>query len=213
MQWLDGQKPGVGQGPKVKLLRDVFAERYRVEAGGVVLEPMRSFYVHNPHDPDADWGTGRQEWVGYKVQVAETVPEKPAAEGAPTEGFIISMVTQSGSGSDEAGMEQTLAEQAALGLERQSELYVDAASISGQAMAQAEAENRQLVGPAVAARSGEADYGVEDFDVDLAARQAICPAGQPSTQCSRSRTTGMKRSSIGSNGAGDVRRVPSGPSA
>jgi hypothetical protein len=37
--------------------------------------------VQNPHDPDAQWsakGKQKKTWVGYKAQVAESLPEKEA---------------------------------------------------------------------------------------------------------------------------------------
>jgi hypothetical protein len=74
--------------------------------------------VQNPHDPDAQWsakGQGKQkkEWVGYKVQVAETVGSQ-----ADSGSFITSVVTQRATESDDAGLPATLQKQQALGLER-----------------------------------------------------------------------------------------------
>ena len=96
------------------------------------------------------------------------------------------MVTQPGIGSDEAGMSETLDEQGQMGMDKPSELYVDGAYVSGKELANAAKENRELIGPAVAARAGkQAEFKVSDFTVDIAERKALCPSGQTSTQCSR----------------------------
>jgi hypothetical protein len=62
--------------------------------------------------------------VGYKVQVAETVPEGPLEPGEPTPALITGIVTQSATGSDEAGMAAMLEQQAEMGMDKPSELRV-----------------------------------------------------------------------------------------
>ena len=62
--------------------------------------------VQNPHDPDAQWsakgqGKQRKDWVGYKVQVAETV-----ASQSDQSSFISSVVTQRASGAMMQGYRQ-----------------------------------------------------------------------------------------------------------
>jgi hypothetical protein len=39
--------------------------------------------IHSPHDPDPQWsakgrGKEKKSWMGYKVQVAESLPEESA---------------------------------------------------------------------------------------------------------------------------------------
>jgi hypothetical protein len=70
------------------LLREVFSQQYEVDQDGKTstssvesIEPVKvhgSGVVQNPHDPDAQWlakgqGKKKKDWVGYKVQVVETV--------------------------------------------------------------------------------------------------------------------------------------------
>src|SRR5260370_27921826 len=93
--------------------------------------------VQNPQDADAQWsakGQGKQkkDWVGYKVQVAETV-----ACQEDQSSFITSVVTQRATESDDAGLPATLQKQEALGLGLPSELYTDGAYISGRAIQEA----------------------------------------------------------------------------
>ncbi|MBK8575450.1 MAG: transposase [Elusimicrobia bacterium] len=158
LNWLDKRKGLIGEGPKCLILRRVFQEQFRVEEKEVVAERTGSGQIQNPHDPEAQYRTkqqGKRGWVGYLMQVAETVSEKPVAPGEPTANFITSIVTQTALGSDEAGMAETMEEQGQMGMEKPGELYVDGAYISGKELAIAAAENRELIGPAVAARAGK----------------------------------------------------------
>ena len=191
--WLAGQVETVRQGEKVQLLERVWSEQFEVAEGQQVVRKTEipATPVQNPHDPEAQWctkktGDARKEWVGYKVQVAETVPEGPLEPGEPTPALITGIVTQSATGSDEAGMAAMLEQQAEMGMDKPSELYVDGAYVSGQQLAQAEAEGRQLLGPAPPpAQTGKSAYKSDAFDIDVEQRRATCPAGQTSTQCSR----------------------------
>jgi transposase len=72
-----------------------------------------------------------------------------------------------------------------MGLEKPSELYVDAAYISAQKLVEAQAEGRELIGPVPRGPARDARFRVDDFDVRVEQRQATCPGGHLSTQCSR----------------------------
>jgi transposase len=182
----------VAQGLQCQLLERVLGENFTGADSGVT-EPtpaQPAGAVHNPHDAQAQWaakgqGKHKKEHVGYKVQVAESVVTEPLAKGEPTRSFITGMATQPAIASDEAGAEQIQKEQADMGLEKPSELYVDGAYISGEKLAQAHAEGRELIGPAQAAPQYGHRFSSEDFQVRVEERQALCPAGKPSTQCSR----------------------------
>ena len=190
LKWLEPLRVELRQGKAVAQLREVFAQQYELEQNGQI-EPVKvhaTGVVQNPHDPEAQWsskGQGKQkkDWVGYKVQVAETVgtQEDPSS-------FITSVVTQRATESDDAGLPATLQKQETLGLERPSELYTDGAYISGQAIQQAKKEGWQLVGPAQpsAARKDLAkEYRIEAFDISITERKALRPAGKTSTNCSK----------------------------
>jgi transposase len=123
--------------------------------------------------------------VGYKVQVGESLDDTPLAPGEPTRQFITAMVTQPASASDEAGLELVAAERLAMGQELPLAQYVDAAYISAEKLAQAAAEGRPLIGPAQPAPQVGQRFTTEDFQVSIAQRQALCPAGQISSQCAR----------------------------
>jgi DDE family transposase len=190
LKWLETMTPELRYGRAVELLREVFAQQYEIKAKQV--EPVTEHatgVVRNPHDPDAQWsakgqGKAKKSWVGYKVQVAETLPEKEAQQ----ERFISSIVTQKASQSDDPGLDESLRDQALSGLERPTELYVDGAYVSAARLEQAAQEGWELLGPAQPSANraglGEA-YRIESFDINISARKATCPGGYQSTQCSR----------------------------
>jgi hypothetical protein len=66
------------------------------------------------------------EKVGYKVQVAESLPEEDSLK---QKRFITSIVTQKAIASDDPGLDETFRDQAVSGLGRPTELYVDGAYV------------------------------------------------------------------------------------
>jgi transposase len=189
--WVDLQPKSVQELQSIVVLRRVFAENFEpVTAIVIPIKKRVSGSVQNPHDPDAQWSTKstikNKDWVGYKVQVAETVPDEPRqVKGDPTTCFIISMTTQRAIESDKPGMDLAIAEQHDQGLEPSPIIYGDGAYISGPDLAQAAAENRELRGPAPAPPKNDNLFTSVNFNVDIDKRQAVCPAGHASTNCSR----------------------------
>jgi transposase len=180
------------QGEQVKLLERVWKENFQLNSLGQLeqREAQPAGAVHNPHDPQAQWaakgqGKRKKEHVGYKVQVAETVHEGHLEKGEPTPNFITAMATQPATASDEAGLALVQEEQAAMGLEKPKEWYVDGAYVSAQKLAQAQQEGQEIIGPAQASPKKEGRFSVEDFQICVEERKAICPAGKENTQCSR----------------------------
>ena len=152
---------------------------------------LASDRVQNPHEPEATYavkgqGDKKKEHVGYKIQVAESVSEAVLAPGEPTRNFLTGIVTHPAYQSDETGAAKMEAEQAAMGWDKPPVQYVDAAYVSAQELAKAAAEGRELIGPAPAApENNEGRFTTEKFQIDVEARQAVCPAGKLNTQCSR----------------------------
>jgi hypothetical protein len=173
------------------LLQRVFLENYTVDTEGRAqqtrVQPTGA--VHNPHEPEAQWSTKSttkdKSWVGYKVQVAETVQAQPCQPGEPTANFLTAIVTQNAPASDKRGMALVLAEQQALGLDAPSALYVDGAYVCSEALHDAHAQGRELRGPAPASPDRGKVFTLEAFDVHVEERYAVCPAGQRSSNCSR----------------------------
>ena len=146
--------------------------------------------VHNPHESEAQWaakgvGRHRKEGLGYKVQIAESMDDTPLAPGEPTRQFITAIPTQPAIASDEVGFELVTAERRAMDQELPLAQYVDGAYISAEKLAQAAAAGRPLIGPAQPAPRVGKRFNTEDFRVSIAQRQAVCPAGQTSSQCAR----------------------------
>lgn len=191
LSWVNGLNGETRQGKAVRLLQRVFDENFEVGGDGAIekrpAQPTGA--VHNPHNPEAQWSskstTKDKEWVGHKVQVAETVEPQARQKGEPTRSVITAIVTQAAPESDKAGMAAVLEQQRQLGLEKPGTLYVDGAYVSGPGLAQAQAEDRQLMGPAPAAPDRGKVHACEAFTVNVEGRQAVCPAGKASTQCSR----------------------------
>jgi transposase len=180
-----GSEAGAGDQPELGL--PVAATATVVPKGKGQLDSDR---VQNPHDPEATYavkgqGAQKKEHVGYKVQVAESVSEAILAPGEPTRNFLTGIVTQRAHESDEAGAAKMEQEQAAMGLAQPPVQYVDGAYVSAQKLVQAQAEGREIMGPAQPAPRQEGRFSVEDFQVHVEQRQAVCPAGKCSTQCSR----------------------------
>lgn len=153
-------------------------------------EQMDSARVRNPHDPEATYSVKgkaeqKQEHVGYKVQVAETVCEATLATGEPTRNFIVGIVTHPAYEHDEAGAIKMDQEQAQMGLEKPPVQYVDAAYVSAQKLVQAQAEGREIIGPALPGPQIQGRFRAADFQIHVEERTAICPAGKANTQCSR----------------------------
>jgi hypothetical protein len=191
--------PAMAQGSQIRLLKRVLEENFQCDPGkAAVQRPAQpTGAVHNPHEPQAQWaskgmGKHKKEHVGYKVQVAESVVIQPLGPQEPTRAFVTGIATQPASASDEAGAEQMEQEQAAMGLDKPTELYVDGAYISGEKLAQAQGQGRQLIGPAQAPPQRDGRFSSQDFQVDVEQRQAVCPAGKPSAQCSRLEEQGDK---------------------
>jgi hypothetical protein len=192
LRWLEPLAVEIREGRQVALLRRVFAEQFEMTSNGE-LEPVRvhaTGSVKSPHEPDAQWSAkgreaDRKEWIGYKVQVAESIPENPAAEGQPSGNFLTSISTQAATESEDAGLHAMIEQQRAFGLETPQELYVDAGYVCAEELAAAKAENRELLGPARSSAKNHRGVTAEQFDVKLEQRYAICPAGKKSTQCSR----------------------------
>jgi len=193
LQWAC-EIPELAEHERTQLLQRVFDEQYELtEQGPRQRRREDSGTVKNPHDPDVQWSTKdpthKTGWEGYKVQIAETVPDGDASQrskGEPTTGFITEIATTEAIASDFAGRRIVEQRQEEHGLGAADECYVDAGYVSDDTLAEADQEGRVLMGPARPSRNSSGKlFTAEAFDVSIADRWAICPAGHTSTQCSR----------------------------
>ena len=175
--------------PEMKLLMRVFQENYELDEAGSWTQTPKSQpgSVQNPHDPEAKWCTKSttkdKSWTGYKVQVAETAYEIACPRNEPTRNFITAIVSQSATDSDEAGMEKVFDQLEENNLGKPDSLYVDGAYVSGEKLAEAEQDGRELFGPAPPP-GGRQEFTSDHFQIDIEGRNAICPSGHASTNCS-----------------------------
>ena len=96
------------------------------------------------------------------------------------------MATTEAITSDLEGCVRVEQQQQEHGLGRADTKYVDSAYVTDNTLAQAVAEGRELIGPAHPAINARGKgFTAEQFDISVAARRALCPAGHASTQCSR----------------------------
>src|SRR5208283_5302390 len=71
------------------------------------------------------------------------------------------------------------------GLQPPAALLVDSAYVSAQVLKQEADAGRELIGPAQEPSNKGTGFKSDAFDVNVEQRQAICPAGKTSSNCSR----------------------------
>jgi hypothetical protein len=187
LQWVGAKSAALGELEAIKLLSRVFGEQFELVEGK--LEPTSrrpSRSVHNPHDPDAHYADkGKKQWVGYKVHVVESVdPEEPAKKkGEPAEHFITEILTTEAAQDEMAGLAEALKRQQQHHEIKPEAMYADGGYVTENTLAQAENNGMELLGP-TRPDPHKGPYNADHFHVDIEKRQAICPQGKTSTQCS-----------------------------
>jgi hypothetical protein len=90
---LEGLRSDLRYGTQVELLAEVLGQRFALKANcPEPLEQSEGSAVQSPHDPDAQYaakgrGKPHKAWLGYKAQVAESLPEQTQPS------FVVSIVT------------------------------------------------------------------------------------------------------------------------
>ena len=194
LDWIDSHDPQLAEREAVKLLRRVLGEQFETIDGKFDLAPKRPpRAVQNPHDPDAHYADKRtKQWIGYKVHVTETVdPEEPIKKkGEPAEHFITEMLTVEAAQDEMAGLTETLTREQAHHEIAPRAIYTDAGYVTEHTLTQAEQNGMELFGP-TRPDPHKGPYNSDAFHVDVEKRQAVCPQGKLSTQCSRIKDTYM----------------------
>ncbi len=192
LKWARFQPLDLGWSDRALLLERVFLEQYEL-AGPTPVRRRRtaSRTMVNPHDPEVQWAAKDQDlskqWEGYKAQLCETVDAAGATrkKGEPTAQFLTDVTTTEAVASDLEGRRQVEANQLAAGQDLPDELIADGAYITARELARAAETGRTLSGPARPPRGRKGCFEADRFEVDIDARQAVCPAGYTSCQCSR----------------------------
>lgn len=188
----------VVQSEPVVLLQRVFDEQFEIteEVASQQRPAAPAGAVHNPHDPDAEWSTKgtlkKTGWVGYKLQVCETAPESSRQLREPTEAVITAVLTQPAITSDHGSLTPVMAAHELSGQANPDETFADAGYLSAPALEAAQANGYVLTGPIGAPPHSGERFGSDAFLVDIPNRQATCPAGKISTECSRITETGIQ---------------------
>lgn len=188
LQWIEVHEPKLGERESVKLLCRVFEEQFEVVEGKLdptTRRPSRA--VQNPHDPDAHYADkGTKQWIGYKVHVVESVdPKEPAKKkGAPGEHFITEVLTTEAAQDEMAGLAEALKRQQDAHQLKPEAMYADAGYVTESTLSQAQSNAMELLGP-TRPDPHKGQYNADGFVVDVENKQAVCPQGKTSTQCSR----------------------------
>ena len=188
LEWIDRNDPKLAKREAVKLLRRVFDEQFEVVEGKLELVTQRpSRAVQNPHDPDAHYADKKtKQWIGYKVHVTETVdPQEPIKKkGQPAQHFITEMFTTEAAQDEMAGLTEVLKREQQHHEITPQAMYTDAGYVTENTLTQAEQNGIELLGP-TRPDPHKGAYNSDAFHVDVDKRQAVCPQGKLSTQCSR----------------------------
>ena len=193
--------------PQLMKVRPQLAKAYSANIGRTAIEPVLllgvSLLQYLDGVPDrgavellryhAGWNFALNRQLGEELfhpttlsKFRDRLLDNKLMPGEPTQNFITGIAIQKAHESDDAGQEQMAQEQAAMGLEPPPVKYVDSAYISTAGLVAAAAQGVELIGPAQAGIKRDEDaLSVEDFKVEVEQKQAICPAGKPSDQCSR----------------------------
>jgi len=194
LEWIETEYPKLCEREAVKLLRRVFDEQFEVVEGKLELATQRpSRAVQNPHDPDAHYADKKtKQWIGYKVHVTETVdPQQPIQKkGEPPEHFITEIFTTEAAQDEMAGLTEVLTREQQHHEITPQAMYTDAGYVTEDTLTQAEQNGMELLGP-TRPDPHKGPYNTDAFHVDVDKRQAVCPQGKLSTQCSRIKDTYM----------------------
>lgn len=165
--------------PAVEVLTTVWQQQFETVDGAMVFQAGGGYdgktYIETPHDPEARYSKkGSRAWVGYKLQVTETDDEDQPH--LVTDIAITSSV--------ETDYEALPAVQERLAAREllPSEQFVDGGYVNTANLVCSAERQVDLFGPARQDSTPQARMAagitLDQFQIDLAARTAVCPAGQ-----------------------------------
>ena len=105
---------------------------------------------------------------------------------------MFQVLTQSAITSDHGSLTPVMAAHEQGGQAKPEEAFADAGYLSAPALEAAQANGYVLTGPIGAPPHSGKRFGSDAFAVDIPNRQATCPAGKISTECSRITETGIQ---------------------
>jgi len=164
--------------PEVQVLKTVWAQQFREEAGKMVYKDLKTYDGHtqiqSPHDPEARYSRKRRfEWVGDKIQMTETEDE-----GYPH--IITDIVGTSSNRTDYeelSAIQERLEQRGCL----PSQQYVDAGYMSGPNLDGSQKKHIDLIGPLSTVRTPQdlLPDGITRarFQIDAEQKTVTCPKG------------------------------------
>lgn len=184
-QWLlerlqaDTTPPALCTLPAVEVLATVWQQQFETVDGEIVFRKRGSYdgktYIVTPHDPEARYSKkGPQEWVGDKLQVTETNDEDQPH-------LVTDIAITSSVETDYEALEAIQERLEARKL-LPSEQLVDGGYVTVENLVDSAERKVDLIGPARTDTTKQArmvdGITLDQFQIDLDACTAICPAGQ-----------------------------------
>jgi len=189
--WLLGQIERLGHEthqdlPEIHLLKRVLGEQFEPPGVGIPAQPKPNAtacgdVIASPHDTDVRYSKkGKQtKWEGYKAQVTETVDDDLPLI---TDIAIHSAIEADGTALP--AIQQRLQHRQVT----PEQQYVDRGYCHGKTIASSQQQGIDLRGRVAHQARKPEGFRLEDFEIDLENREAICPQGKmapifnPSTQ-------------------------------
>lgn len=184
-QWLlerlqaDTTPPALRALSAVGVLAAVWQQQFETVSGEVVFRERGSYdgktYIVTPHDPEARYSKkGQQAWVGDKLQVTETDDEDRPH-------LITDIAITSSVETDYEALEAIQDRLDGRGM-LPGEQYVDGGYVDEENLVSSAKRNIDLIGPVQRDTTLQArmpdGITLDQFQVDLEACTAVCPAGQ-----------------------------------
>lgn len=179
---------GLSELPAVMVLRQVWVQQYYQSEGGLTWRAAKEIppvekLIQSPYDVEARYGHKRTtKWTGYKVHLTETCSPK-------TPHIITHVVTTASTTPDvkvTSEIHDALTEKEMLPKTH----YVDAGYVDADNLVQAQQQQIDLLGPALANTSWQGRdpdaYDVSQFAIDWEQHKLICPQGEESQTWSAS---------------------------
>ncbi len=169
---------GVCELTSFKTLKTVFEQNYEDQVSLDCVPQLMKIstgpgHISSPHEPEAEYsskGPGTQ-WVGYKAQVGETIPDEENEIG-----FITFIDATDATEYDGKIIPSFVKETQDKGIEP-SEIYGDTHYNSTKSIKECAQQDIELKGPVAPPPKKETKEKNQGFTVDLEEQKVICPAG------------------------------------
>jgi transposase len=183
LQQLAAASSEIAELEPVEVMREIWGQQFEWDQEGSYEGPKEKLEGHgviqSPHEPEVRYREKRdKQWQGYGAQVSETAEEKGEVN------FITDIGVTDAQSSDVRSLPEVQERLVKRDVEPEEQV-VDQAYVSGTSLAQSQEQGIKLVGP-IGPEVGPKEYKpvvseaelLSDFEVDIEAKKATCPAGQ-----------------------------------